>query len=70
MVIATGSRMVPNETPGLTEGAEFFYTDEIVVDDRLKPTGTQYKPAYDPVLLTGVNYINHLSVYRAYWPPL
>ncbi len=28
LVIATGSRMVPNETPGLTEGAEFFYTEE------------------------------------------
>jgi sulfide:quinone oxidoreductase len=24
MVIATGSRMVPDETPGLVEGAEFF----------------------------------------------
>ncbi len=28
LVIATGSRMVPSETPGLTEGAEFFYTEE------------------------------------------
>lgn len=28
LVIATGSRMVPQETPGLTEAAEFFYTEE------------------------------------------
>ncbi len=31
MVIATGSRMVPDETPGLTEGAEFFYTEASAV---------------------------------------
>lgn len=28
LVIATGSRIVPHEVPGLTEGAEFFYTEE------------------------------------------
>jgi GT2 family glycosyltransferase len=44
--------------------ANFLYTDELVVDDKLKPTGLMLKPAYDPVLLTGVNYINHFSVYR------
>ncbi|MEF0939159.1 glycosyltransferase family 2 protein [Rhizobium sp. BR 362] len=44
--------------------ANFLYTDELVVDDTLKPTGLMLKPAYDPVLLTGVNYINHFSVYR------
>ncbi|WP_320204057.1 glycosyltransferase [Agrobacterium rosae] len=44
--------------------AKFIYTDELVVDERLKPLGLMLKPAYDPVLLTGVNYINHLSVYR------
>jgi sulfide:quinone oxidoreductase len=31
LVIATGSRMVPEETPGLTEGAEFFYTEASAV---------------------------------------
>ena len=31
IVIATGSRMVPKEIPGLTEGAEFFYTEESAV---------------------------------------
>ncbi|MBB4570509.1 glycosyltransferase family 2 protein [Rhizobium leucaenae] len=44
--------------------ANFLYTDELVVDDTLKPTGLMLKPAYDPVLLTGVNYINHFSIYR------
>ncbi len=27
LVIATGSRMVPEEIPGMTEGADFFYTE-------------------------------------------
>lgn len=44
--------------------AEFLYTDELVIDDALKPTGLMLKPAYDPVLLSGVNYINHFSFYR------
>lgn len=44
--------------------ALFLYTDEVVVSDALVPTGLMLKPAYDPVLLTGVNYINHFSVYR------
>ena len=42
----------------------FLYTDEVVVDDKLKPVGLMLKPAYDPVLLSGVNYINHFSFYR------
>lgn len=44
--------------------AKFIYTDEVVVDDNLKPIGLTLKPAYDPILLTGVNYINHFSIYR------
>lgn len=44
--------------------ADFFYTDEIVVDARLQPTGTLFKPVFDSVLLSGVNYINHFSVFR------
>lgn len=31
LVIATGSRMMPKEIPGLEEGAEFFYTEETAV---------------------------------------
>ncbi len=45
-------------------GATFFYTDEVVVDDELRPVQYFVKPAFDPVLLSGVNYINHLSFYR------
>lgn len=44
--------------------AKFFYTDELVVDEALKPVGLMLKPAYDPVLLSGVNYINHFSIYQ------
>lgn len=43
---------------------KFIYTDEVVTDERLKPTGYFHKPAYDGVLLSGVNYINHLSCYQ------
>lgn len=31
LVIATGSRIVPDETPGMLEGAEFFYTEASAV---------------------------------------
>lgn len=44
--------------------AAFLYTDEVVADGSLRPVDYLLKPAYDPVLLSGVNYINHLSVYR------
>ncbi|WP_321379526.1 glycosyltransferase, partial [Rhizobium sp.] len=44
--------------------AKFIYSDEVVVNDQLKPKGLMLKPAYDPILLSGVNYINHFSVYR------
>ena len=44
--------------------ADFFYTDEIVTDALLRPTGSFCKPAFDSVLLSGVNYINHFSVFR------
>jgi O-antigen biosynthesis protein len=42
----------------------FLYTDEIITDGRLRPEGLFLKPAWDPVLLSGVNYVNHLSLYR------
>ena len=44
--------------------AHFFYTDEIVANAALKPIGSFCKPAYDCVLLSGLNYINHFSVFR------
>jgi O-antigen biosynthesis protein len=43
----------------------FLYTDEVVTDGALQPEDVFLKPAWDKVLLTGVNYVNHLSVYRA-----
>jgi GT2 family glycosyltransferase len=43
---------------------KFIYTDEVVTDARLRPVTYFFKPAYDEVLLSGVNYINHLSCYR------
>lgn len=42
----------------------FLYTDEVLVDRRGGIIGWFFKPAFDPVLLSGVNYINHFSVYR------
>ncbi len=44
--------------------ADFFYTDEVIVDAKLRPLTTFCKPAFDSVLLTGMNYINHFSVFR------
>jgi|SRR5664279_4968177 len=43
---------------------QFLYTDEIVTDRKLQPEAYFLKPAWDPVLLSGVNYINHLSLYK------
>ncbi len=42
----------------------FFYTDELIVNSSLKPTGAFCKPAFDSVLLSGINYINHFAIYR------
>lgn len=44
--------------------ARFIYTDEVVVGPDLEPQTYFLKPAFDPVLLSGVNYINHLSIYQ------
>ncbi len=44
--------------------ALFVYTDEVITDGGMNAVGYMLKPAYDPVLLSGVNYINHLSIYR------
>jgi GT2 family glycosyltransferase len=42
----------------------FLYTDELIADVKLNPVEFFLKPAWDPVLLSGVNYVNHLSLYR------
>ncbi len=44
--------------------AIFFYTDEIIANAALKPVGSFCKPAFDSVLLSCMNYINHFSVFR------
>jgi GT2 family glycosyltransferase len=44
--------------------ADLFYTDEIITDEALQPLDVFCKPAFDSVLLSGMNYINHFSVYR------
>jgi GT2 family glycosyltransferase len=43
--------------------SRFFYTDELIADGRLRALDFFDKPAFDDVLLSGVNYINHLSIY-------
>ncbi len=43
---------------------QFLYTDEVITDEKMKPLAYFLKPAFDPVLLSGMNYINHFSVYR------
>lgn len=63
-LIAPHALRLVREALARNPDARFLYTDELVVDDALKPTGLMLKPAYDPVLLTGVNYINHFSFYR------
>lgn len=52
------------ETIKQNPSCQFIYTDELVTDENLKPLHYFMKPAYDEVLLSGVNYINHLSCYR------
>ena len=43
---------------------KLIYTDEVVSDDNLQALSYRFKPAYDEVLLSGFNYINHLCCYR------
>jgi GT2 family glycosyltransferase len=42
----------------------FLYTDEAIVDGDGRPVSLFAKPAFDPALLSGLNYVNHLSLYR------
>lgn len=45
-------------------GCQHLYTDEVITDARLRPLDLFLKPAFDPVLISGVNYMNHLSLFR------
>lgn len=45
-------------------GADFVYSDEIVLSDNFKELGGyHFKPDYAPDYLRGVNYITHLAVF-------
>lgn len=44
--------------------ALFLYTDEMITGPELDIDGVFLKPAWDEVLLSGVNYVNHFSLYR------
>lgn len=43
---------------------QFLYTDEVIAGEDLRATDFFLKPAWDLVLLSGVNYVNHLSLYK------
>jgi GT2 family glycosyltransferase len=42
---------------------KLLYTDEVVINERGKPIALFLKPAWDAVMLSGVNYVNHLTVF-------
>lgn len=44
--------------------AKFIYTDELIVDEDGAALEYFLKPAWDPVLLSGTNYVNHFSIYN------
>ncbi|MEO1491827.1 MAG: glycosyltransferase [Pseudomonadota bacterium] len=48
----------------LMPGAQFLYTDEAIAGPNLEARSLFLKPGFDPVLLSGENYVNHLSLYR------
>ena len=46
------------------QGADFIYSDEIVLDSTLKKLGEyHFKPDFSPDTLRGCNYITHLAVF-------
>lgn len=46
------------------QGADFVYSDEIVLDSTLKKLGEyHFKPDFSPDTLRGCNYITHLAVF-------
>jgi drug/metabolite transporter (DMT)-like permease/GT2 family glycosyltransferase len=44
--------------------ADLVYSDEHKIDRRGRPSGAFHKPAWSPRLLTGLNYVNHLTGVR------
>ena len=46
------------------QGADFVYSDEIVLDSTLKKLGEyHFEPDFSPDTLRGCNYITHLAVF-------
>jgi len=43
----------------------FLYTDEVIADEKRRPLEVVLKPAWDPVLLSGFDYIGGLALYRS-----
>ena len=43
---------------------ELLYTDEVIINSRGTLQSLFLKPAWDPILLSGVNYINHLTIFE------
>lgn len=39
------------------------YSDEALIDEQGRCHGLQFKPAWDPDLILGVNYVNHLAAF-------
>ena len=49
----------------LNDGADFVYSDEIVLSDNLRQLGGyHFKPDFAPDYLRGCNFITHLAVFR------
>lgn len=44
--------------------ADLVYSDEMKIDSHGNPSAPFFKPAWSPRLLTGVNYVNHLTCVR------
>lgn len=44
--------------------ALLVFTDEVACSESLEPSSIMLKPAFDPVLLTGVNYLNHFTLFK------
>ncbi|MEM7189603.1 MAG: glycosyltransferase [Pseudomonadota bacterium] len=63
LIAPHGLKMVVRALQKLPD-TQFLYTDEVIVDPQLGARSLVLKPGFDPVLLSGVDYVNHLSVYR------
>ena len=63
LIAPHGVKMILRTLEAMPE-VQFLYTDEVIAGPRLEARSLFLKPGFDPVLLSGLNYVNHLSVYR------